>query len=776
MTMLQNPHSKTYYKFIAAFLTLTVILTTCLTAIMQYFFSAKYTQKLENIYSNSLIYSSDIIYREVTEEVQRTFTQIVNNPLADVSFKYFIDKDLDGNHAKLKKFYDNVVSLQLIHSELVEAIHVYYLEKDLLVSSRLGIKINNLYNKKLFTNIDWMTIASGDENIQLPLWTTARPIYSNVVHSQGDSLQLITYFNTYPTNVQNGRQAECIIAIDMKEKALSRVIYNTLPEWQSETYIINQAGTIISAEDKSKLRTSLFATQEEFHEAISDTSHRYILQEVQRNNTKSLLSAIPLQDTPFLLVNIVHPSLLYSESKKIQLLIILLGSAFFIFGLYYSLTLSHRLYKPLENLAKSLKSMSNIEASESEYELINQVVANLNGRITELNHCLIDNQPLMKHTFVLDLLHHIIIDRDVIEKRLDLLNHNFEFDSYTCITLNLDSKDLWQKLDLNQQQVIRYSIIDHIENLSNENHCFMCAEISDSVIGVLLGFNKGISTQNIYEKIIQVTRLDIPLPLILSCGSMVKDLLKLHSSYKCASIVASYAYFYPNKKIFTWDEYMQREMSKERLDDQYMIQFNALLNSRDQNGLPEFLDKIIDKMLNENYTIDYCNRILLDLLRILSKYMKTTQTPTCHNAFSDLYEDFSHLTDIYAFREWLLAYTQKHFELLDSKKKSKNSDLINYMRTYMEKHYAEDISLDSLAEHANITPRYLSKLFKEEIGINFSNLLIEIRMDKARTLLLDTTKTVEQISNEVGYRTTSYFIRIFKKTYGYTPNRYRQLN
>jgi two-component system response regulator YesN len=88
--------------------------------------------------------------------------------------------------------------------------------------------------------------------------------------------------------------------------------------------------------------------------------------------------------------------------------------------------------------------------------------------------------------------------------------------------------------------------------------------------------------------------------------------------------------------------------------------------------------------------------------------------------------------------------------------------------------YGQDISLDSLAEKACLSPSYLSHLFKKETGASLVKYITCYRLDKAGELLRSTNKKISDISHEVGYTNFAYFCSIFKNYYGKTPAKYRE--
>jgi two-component system, response regulator YesN len=97
-------------------------------------------------------------------------------------------------------------------------------------------------------------------------------------------------------------------------------------------------------------------------------------------------------------------------------------------------------------------------------------------------------------------------------------------------------------------------------------------------------------------------------------------------------------------------------------------------------------------------------------------------------------------------------------------------DAINYIKL----HHNEEISLNQIADLINISPNYFSTLFKKELDMNFSEYIINYRIEKAKELLLGTRLLSYEISQRVGFRDGAYFSRTFKKATGLSPNEYRK--
>ena len=92
---------------------------------------------------------------------------------------------------------------------------------------------------------------------------------------------------------------------------------------------------------------------------------------------------------------------------------------------------------------------------------------------------------------------------------------------------------------------------------------------------------------------------------------------------------------------------------------------------------------------------------------------------------------------------------------------------------YIDEHFAEDISLNSVADHVYLHRDYLSRQFKKEVGINFVDYLMNVRLNRAKTLLESTGMRVSDIAVQVGIPNLSYFSTVFSRKFGVSPNAVR---
>lgn len=99
---------------------------------------------------------------------------------------------------------------------------------------------------------------------------------------------------------------------------------------------------------------------------------------------------------------------------------------------------------------------------------------------------------------------------------------------------------------------------------------------------------------------------------------------------------------------------------------------------------------------------------------------------------------------------------------------------ITNMVNYLEEHYNENLSIELVAEHFNMSGRYFSKLFKDNLGVSPKKYLTLYRLQKVADLLEDTDDSITDIAFTNGFTSLSSFYSFFNKVYGKTPVQYRE--
>ncbi|MCR2805237.1 helix-turn-helix domain-containing protein [Paenibacillus soyae] len=127
------------------------------------------------------------------------------------------------------------------------------------------------------------------------------------------------------------------------------------------------------------------------------------------------------------------------------------------------------------------------------------------------------------------------------------------------------------------------------------------------------------------------------------------------------------------------------------------------------------------------------------------------------------------------YRGWFRERIRPALSAIRARTETKDP-ITTFVTEYLDGHLGEDINLDLVADKLNITPGYLSSYFKEKTGTNFSDYLNDLRIGRAKELLMNLELRIQDVASAVGYHNVNSFIRMFKRYSGITPGEYRKRN
>jgi len=103
----------------------------------------------------------------------------------------------------------------------------------------------------------------------------------------------------------------------------------------------------------------------------------------------------------------------------------------------------------------------------------------------------------------------------------------------------------------------------------------------------------------------------------------------------------------------------------------------------------------------------------------------------------------------------------------------KNDRIIDSIKQFVNENLDKDIGLQTLAEHINMNPNYLSVYFKKKTKIKFSDFVMKLKVERAKELILKSDLRMYEIAEMVGYKNQRYFSVFFRKMTGLTPSEFK---
>jgi len=125
--------------------------------------------------------------------------------------------------------------------------------------------------------------------------------------------------------------------------------------------------------------------------------------------------------------------------------------------------------------------------------------------------------------------------------------------------------------------------------------------------------------------------------------------------------------------------------------------------------------------------------------------------------------------------DYMIRKITTSYEKAARRKRQDENSPVRMVKKYVAGHYGEPLSLEQVGAVAGLSPAYLSTVFKKDTGMTFLEYLSKVRMDMAKQFLKETSLTVADICERVGYSDVRYFTKTFAKYSGLKPNEYRKL-
>lgn len=138
--------------------------------------------------------------------------------------------------------------------------------------------------------------------------------------------------------------------------------------------------------------------------------------------------------------------------------------------------------------------------------------------------------------------------------------------------------------------------------------------------------------------------------------------------------------------------------------------------------------------------------------------------------------DTGTIHDISELQAWSKSNIFALIHQADELKQHKDYSVVERVLSYINSNFNKDITLDILSEEVGLSPQYISRLFKEELGENFVDYFTKKRINFAKELLIPGGKNIGEVSLIVGFGDVNYFCRVFKKVTGLTPKQYKLNN
>ncbi|MEK3773347.1 helix-turn-helix domain-containing protein [Paenibacillus sp. FSL K6-4396] len=763
---MHKPFQSVRSKMVLSYLAVVLVIALLFGSILYLFFSHQYSKEIR--INNQLSLKSTVNYIEssVIQKVNQVYLSLALGNAASIDLD-----SLKGNHSKILDIEQSLKNMVQNYSDLIEAIHVYDTKNHFIVSSVYGLLLYEDKPSSVDHTTDW--IAAMKETSESSLWMKTRMVPQDVYiesREQGKMSPLISYVHSYPFQ-SSGQDSKAMIAIDIKESAISQIIKNMLPADYANTLIIDQDGTVISAADKTLIGSSTeenltqslltFHTSDESFTPVFNYDSHVVTQDQFKGNAWRIYTTTPNESFYYKLDSL----------KEISVLHGLLAVAV---GIAMSSIFTRANYSPLKRIMNNIKSRMDSPTSlkQDEYRFIDTTFNSLSNKVDSLEETLQANHRMIKHSIMLNMLNNRFTPEELTEQ-LQSIHISMAYSRFRCIVID-PVNEKWKDLQPRQLQHTLYTMIQQLEIAEMVGTQLLAEELQDHKIAVIICTNQPEEplSDHIVDFIHAEASSRFGLEFVLSLGGWVEHFTKIHTSYHQANTLIRYSYFFPEQSAIQDLDLLNREASSLEIPESYLVNFEKKLQTRDVQGTVQAIQELVATIKEGPYSAEYSRIILLKTVSIYAECINQVRLQPTEASSLNMYKQFSLFYNINRYSEWMIHLVTEFVMQMEKRSEVRSVDTISAVKAYIHEHLSGDLTLDHVSEQVFISPKYLSKLFKEETGIVYSEYVTNQRMERARELMTQREITVEQVASTVGYRTPAYFIKKFKEIHGCTPKNF----
>jgi AraC-like DNA-binding protein len=457
-----------------------------------------------------------------------------------------------------------------------------------------------------------------------------------------------------------------------------------------------------------------------------------------------------------------------SETLMVSILLCLvgIGAAFF---------LVRKLYQPILNIINLFKPYGG-NPGQDEWAYIRENMSRMNSSNENLRNIIQNNRLPLEVKFIKDLLYGLVPD-DAIDGQISRYDLDWLRGASICIVLEFTN---YKELDDNFSKEAVFDIKSEILTLLREKlkKSLVCKviELDYRRYAVIAKESDMTAVKKVFSNVLPDIEISSELSLVAAVGICCESAHEIDKSFNNALYVLENRFVLDKKPVISaedvdMDLHNRNYFYPAELERSLM---NSVLKGKCED-VASILGNILDKNLKENsLKREVVFQFLFVMAETVNKILKQLNLDMCAVFGEDvkLYNELKKYDDKLRMKERLLEV----FEVLTKRVQLENEKLdtgfADQLIRFVNDNYSRDISLAEIAERYNLTPGYISTLFKKVTRQNFKDYLNQLRVEKAKAILDKKDVKVKELAEMVGCNNVNTFIRIFNRYAGTSPGEY----
>jgi two-component system response regulator YesN len=432
------------------------------------------------------------------------------------------------------------------------------------------------------------------------------------------------------------------------------------------------------------------------------------------------------------------------------------------------------IFKPV-NMQELAAVVQRVVGALQAEELERELIKDMQVKLTQ-------SMPLLREKFLVSIIRDGIAYPERVQDRIDFLGLELPLeDTYWVIAIQMDnSAEVLETRSQRDQQLLSYSVLNIIQELIDRD---MGGYAFENRMGEFVGILRMKEAENqegllftLAEKVRDNLYKYLKISVTIGVGERITRLDSLPQSYSQAENAADQRWYLGKSQIISMDHLEQVESNMYRFDPLQNERIISSLRAADTVKVLAELHEIYESISRSRKEgFQYGRNLSLQLLLLASRILLelNVQRLFVDDKESELLAKVFQQETIGDLKRLVEAHLIEVCERIGEKRSGKPKNVIERIRSLIEKRFAENLQVGDLAKEVFLSTTYLCLLFKQETGETINEYMTKVRLEKAKELLRQPGNKFYEVCEAVGYSDPSYFSKLFKKHTGFTPSSYR---
>ena len=762
-------YGPTYKKILFSFAA-TVLLIALLNGIITYAFVKIYHDQVRRDSQAMLEQIGNQMQQRVFQPASRMYVDLISNSVLYPELKGFFHDPNQKRSDESLRYYRLYSSLCAAVSSMPETfleVAVYSKAADMVISSSGGVNwLEDTWSSTF--SLDWTERILRQHRALY--WEYTQEQISEETGKKTEDASIALY-GTYPFNVP-GEMCRGAFKIRLDIDAINR-LFREYRTQQTSYYFIDRQGRPIVSVGNAVDFTELFRNTLD----VVSRSERIETDDV--DGVKAVIVSRPYQED-YILVSVTSLVAFYEQANNVRNIISLVELIVLLFGFLLAGFFSNRLYRPLlqliEPAQKRFKNAMGERKELDEYAYIQAVMEDLSSRTSYLESVLDQNFSLIRDGFLQTLLYDPKPNQEEIEEKLEVLHLSFPHPLFCVVRLSIPQR-IFKILKTEQKVLLLYGLLDRYHEYENNDITIVGTKSNERSLTLIVNLT-GDAEEKRDDWMKEIGGICFDICQIhpeLCVSTCVSDITELSGVYQQTALCEPYFYFLTDKIYLAVDRIPalnDKAETEKEIPSQLLKDFSKHLESCDAEMALADIAKLTEECKSGYYTARHCREQIFSAVTALAYFISYIPLGG-DSSNGKIYTDFFGCPDMDRFQEWIGGLIHYYMRLREQNSTGQYSDILQSITEYIRQHLNESISLELLADTFQMSPNYLSRLFRERIGVNYTDYVNNARLELAAELLCSSTKKIDDIAGETGFNSSVYFIKRFKHKYGMTPKTYR---